>query len=79
MPTLIWGQDLLFWIAVLLTVVFFIDLSTCWWYNSLSWGPLKKFRDKLVRCHKYTRILLILLVIIHLLLHISFQVFGVIF
>lgn len=79
MPTLILGQDLLFWIAILLTVVFFADLATCWWYNSLNWGPLKKFRDKLVKYHKYTRVLLILLVIIHLLLHILFQVFGIIF
>lgn len=70
---------MLFWIAVLLTVVFFADLATCWWYNSLNWGPLKKFRDKLVKYHKYTRFLLILLVIIHLLLHILFQVFGIIF
>lgn len=78
-PTLIFGQDLLFWIAVLLTVVFFIDLATCWWYNSLNWGPLKKFRTKLVKYHKYTRILLIFLVIIHLLFHILFQVYGIIF
>ena len=55
MVTLILGQDLLFWIAVLLTIVFFIDLSTCWWYNSLNWGPLKKFRSTLVKYHKYTR------------------------
>lgn len=79
MPTLIFGQDLLFWIAVLLTVVFFIDLSTCWWYNSLNWGPLKKFRDKLVKHHKHTRILLIFLVIVHLIFHVLFQVFGIIF
>ncbi len=41
MPTLIFDQDLLFWIAVLLTVVFFIDLASCWWYNSLL-GAAKK-------------------------------------
>ena len=79
MPTLIFGQDLLFWIAVLLTAVFFVDLATCWWYNSLNWGPLKKFRDKLVRYHKYTRILLIFVVVIHLVFHILFQIFGIIF
>lgn len=79
MPTLILGQDLLFWIAVILTTVFFIDLATCWWYNSLNWGPFKKFRDKLVKYHKHTRILLIGLIIIHLVLHILFQVYGIIF
>lgn len=78
-PTLILGQDLLFWIAILLTVVFFVDLATCWWYNSLNWGPFKKFRDKLVKYHKHTRILLILLVVVHLVFHILFQVFGIIF
>lgn len=77
-PTLILGQDLLFWIAVLLTAVFFIDLATCWWYNSLNWGPLRKFRDKLVKYHKYTRILLIFIIIVHLIFHILFQVFGII-
>lgn len=79
MPTLILGQDLLFWIAVLLTIVFFADLATCWWYNSLNWGPLRKFRDRLVKYHKYTRISLILLVIIHFVFHVLFQVFGIIF
>lgn len=79
MPTLILGQDLLFWIAVLLTVVFFVDLATCWWYNSLNWGPLKKFRDKLAKYHQQTRILLIFLVLIHLAFHILFQVYGIIF
>mgnify|MGYP001567463868 CR=1 FL=1 len=79
MPTLILGQDLLFWIAVLLTAVFFVDLATCWWYNSLNWGPLKKYRDKLVKYHKYTRPILIFLIIIHLIFHILFQVFGMIF
>jgi len=78
-PFLIFGQDLLFWIAVLLTIVFFIDLATCWWYNSLNWGPLKKFRQKLVKYHKYTRFALIALVIIHLVFHILFQVVGIIF
>ncbi|HDZ54111.1 MAG TPA: hypothetical protein ENI19_03370 [Candidatus Nealsonbacteria bacterium] len=79
MPTLIFGQDLLFWIAVILTVVFFVDLATCWWYNSLNWGFLRKFRDKLIKYHKYTRILLIFLIVIHLIFHILFQVFGIIF
>lgn len=79
MPTLILSQDLLFWIAVLLTVIFFVDLATCWWYNSLNWGPLRKFRDKLVKYHKYTRISLIFLIIIHIIMHILFQVYGIIF
>ena len=77
MVTIILGLDLLFWIAVLLTIVFFIDLSTCWWYNSLNWGPLKKFRNTLVKYHKYTRCSLIILIIIHIVLHILFQVFGI--
>jgi len=78
MVTLILGLDLMFWSAVALTIIFFIDLSTCWWYNSLNWGPLKKYRDKLVKYHKYTRITLITLVIIHIILHILFQVYGII-
>ena len=78
-PTLILGQDLLFWIAILLTLVFFVDLATCWWYNSLNWGPLRKFRDRLVKYHKDTKILLILLVIIHFVFHVLFQFFGIIF
>lgn len=78
-PTLILGQDLLFWIAVLLTVVFFIDLTTCHWAIRLKINPLKKWADKLIKYHKYTRILLIGLVIIHLIFHILFQVFGIIF
>jgi len=77
-PTLIFGQDLLFWIAILLTFVFFIDLSTCWWYNSLNWGPLRRFRSKLIKYHKYTRISLISLIVIHLIFHILFQVYGII-
>ncbi|MBI2530068.1 MAG: hypothetical protein HYW05_02915 [Candidatus Diapherotrites archaeon] len=77
MVTLIFGFDLVFWAAVALTVVFFIDLSTCWWYNSLNWGPLKKYRDKMVKYHRYTRITLIALVIIHIFLHILFQVYGI--
>lgn len=79
MPTLILGQDLLFWIAILLTLVFFADLATCWWYNSLNFGPLRKFRDSLVKYHKHTKILLIILVIIHFVFHVLFQVFGIIF
>ena len=78
MAALILGQDLLFWIAVLLTIVFVIDLSTCWWYNSLNWGPLKKFRNKLVNYHKYTRKILIILVIVHMIFHILEQVYGII-
>ncbi len=77
MVTLILSYDLMFWAAVALTIVFFVDLSTCWWYNSLNWGPLKRFRDKLVRYHKYTRMTLIVLVIIHIILHILFQVYGI--
>jgi len=77
MVTLILGFDLVFWAAVALTAVFFIDLSTCWWYNSLNWGPLKKYRDKMVKYHRYTRITLIALVIIHIILHILSQVYGV--
>lgn len=77
MVTLILGYDLLFWAAVALTVVFFLDLATCWWYNSLNWGLLKKFRNKLVKYHKYTKITLLVLVIIHIVLHILFQVFGI--
>lgn len=78
MVTLILGLDLVFWAAVALTVVFFIDLSTCWWYNSLNWGPLKKYRDKLIKYHKYTRLLLITIVIIHIVLHVMFQVYGIV-
>ena len=77
MVTLILGFDFVFWAAVALTAVFFIDLSTCWWYNSLNWGPLKKYRDKMVKYHRYTRITLIALVIIHIILHILFQVYGI--
>ncbi|OGY46423.1 MAG: hypothetical protein A2663_03015 [Candidatus Buchananbacteria bacterium RIFCSPHIGHO2_01_FULL_46_12] len=79
MPALIMGQDLLFWIAVLLTVVFFIDLGTCWWATGLKIYPLKKYQGKLTKYHKYTRVLLIFLVIIHLIFHVLFQVFGIIF
>lgn len=79
MPTLIFGQDLLFWTAVLLTIVFFADLATCWWAAGLKICPLRKYQGKLTKYHKYTRILLILLVIIHLVFHILFQVFGIIF
>jgi hypothetical protein len=79
MVTLILGLDLMFWAAAALTVVFFIDLSTCWWYNSLNWGPLKKYRNRMVNYHRYTRWLLILLVITHMIIHILFQVFGIVF
>lgn len=78
MVTLILGLDLMFWAAVALTIVIFLDLATCWWYNSLNWGPLKRFRDKLVRYHKYTRITLIVLAIIHIIMHILFQFYGII-
>lgn len=79
MPTLILGQDLLFWAAVLLTAVFFIDLATCHWAVRLKIYPLKKWADKLVKYHQYTRVLLIFLIIIHLALHVLFQVYGIIF
>ena len=79
MPTLILGQDLLFWVAVLLTIVFFIDLSTCHWAVRLRICPLRKWGNKLIKYHKYTRISLIFLVIIHILMHILFQVYGIIF
>ncbi len=77
-PTIILGQDLLFWIAVLLTAVFLIDLATCHWAVRLKICPLRKWADKLTRYHKYTRILLIVLIIIHFIFHILFQVFGII-
>lgn len=79
MPTLILGQDLLFWVAVLLTVVFFMDLFTCHWAVRLRIYPLKKWGSKLIKYHKYTRILLIVLIVIHLIFHILFQVYGIIF
>ncbi len=78
-PTLILGQDLLFWIAVLLTVVFFIDLSTCHWVVRLKICPLKRWGSKLIKYHKYTRVLLIITVIIHFILHTLFQIYGIIF
>lgn len=78
-PTIILGQDLLFWIAFILTIVFFIDLSTCHWAVTLKIHPLKKWAAKLIKYHPYTRILLIILVIIHLIFHILFQVYGIIF
>ncbi|MDO8647265.1 MAG: hypothetical protein Q7R70_02515 [Candidatus Diapherotrites archaeon] len=68
---------MLFWAAVALTIAFFVDLMTCWWYNSLNWGPLKKFRTSLVKYHKYTRKILIFLVIVHIVLHVLFQVYGI--
>lgn len=79
MPTLILDQDLLFWIAVLLTVVFFIDLATCHWAARLKISPLRKWAAQLIKYHQYTRILLIFLVIIHLVFHLLFQVYGIIF
>ncbi len=78
MVTLILGYDLMFWAAVALTIAIFADLATCWWYNSLNRGPLRKFRDTLVKYHKYTKITLILIAIIHIILHILFQVYGII-
>ena len=78
MPTIILGLDLLFWIAVLLTIVFFIDLSTCWWATGLRICPLRKYRNKLVKYHKYTRVILIILIIIHIVFHVLFQVFGIV-
>ncbi len=77
MVTLLFGFDLMFWAAVALTIVFFLDLATCWWATSLKICPLRRYRDKLCRYHKYTRITLIALVIIHIILHILFQVYGI--
>ena len=77
MATIIFGMGLVFWSAVLLTIVFFIDLATCWWANGLRICPLRKYRDKLVKYHKYTRVILIILIIIHIVFHVLFQVFGI--
>lgn len=79
MPTLILGQDLLFWIAALLTVVFFIDLASCHWAVRLKIYPFRKWADKLIRYHIYTRVLLIFLVLVHFVFHVLFQVYGIIF
>jgi len=78
MVTLVSGFDLMFWAAVALTIVFFIDLTTCWWANSLKINPLRKYASKLVKYHKYTRLILIALVIIHIVLHVLFQVYGIV-
>lgn len=78
MVTLILGFDLVFWTAIALTIVFFIDLLTCYWANSLKIFPLKKYGDKLCRYHKYTRITLIVLVIVHIILHVLSQVYGIV-
>lgn len=78
-PTLILGQDLLFWIAVLLTVAFFADLATCHWTVGLKICPFKKHACKLVKYHKYTRIPLIIIIVIHFVFHVLFQVYGIIF
>jgi len=78
MVTLIFGLDLTFWTAVALTIVFFIDLATSWWATGLKICPLRKYRGTLTRYHKYTRSLLIALVIIHIVLHIMFQVYGIV-
>ena len=77
MVTLLFGFDLMFWAAVALTIVFFLDLATCWWATGLKICPLREYRDKLCKYHKYTRITLIALVIIHIILHILFQVYGI--
>ena len=78
MVTLILSYDLMFWAAVALTIAFFIDLATCCWATSLKICPLRKYRDKLCKYHKYTRITLIVMVIIHILLHILFPVYGIV-
>lgn len=78
MVTLILGYDLMFWAAVVLTIAIFADLATCWWATGLKICPLKKYRDKLCRYHKYTKIALILIAIIHIILHILFQVYGIV-
>ncbi len=69
MPIFILGQDLLFWIAAVLTLVIFIDFATCWCFGI----------RKLARYHKYTRVLLIVLAIAHMVFHILFQVYGIVF
>lgn len=76
MAILIYGLDLTFWAAVALTVIFFIDLSTCWWATQLRICPLRRWRGKLVRYHKYTRTALIAIVIIHIALHLLGGVYG---
>jgi hypothetical protein len=77
MPTLIFGLTLVFWAAMALTAVFFIDLATCWWATRLRICPLRRWRSKLVKYHKYTRIALIALVIVHFALHLATDVYGI--
>jgi hypothetical protein len=77
MVTTFLGLDMLFWAAMALTLVYFLDLATCWWFNRLGWSPLKRWRNTLVSYHKYTRWALFVLIIAHGVLHIRFQVFGI--
>lgn len=77
MPTLILGLTLVFWAAMALTAVFFIDLATCWWATGLKICPLRKWRSKLIKYHKYTRMALIVLVIVHFVIHLATDVFGI--
>ena len=78
MVTLISGYGLVFWAAVILTVVFFLDLATCWWATSLKICPLRKYRDKICKYHKYIRVLLLITVVVHITLHVLFE-YGVVF
>lgn len=78
MPILFLGLDLLFWVAVALTVAIFVDLATCWWATSLKISPLRRWRKRLCRYHKYTRIVLIVLAVVHIVLHVLFQIYGII-
>lgn len=78
MVTIILGFDLMFWAAVALTIAIFLDLATCWWATGLKICPLRKYGDRLCRYHKYTKISLIALAIIHIVLHILFQVYGIV-
>ncbi len=78
MVTLILGLDLMFWAAVALTIAIFVDLATCWWATGLKICQLRRYRDKLCKYHKYTKIALIVIAIIHITLHMLFQVYGII-
>ncbi len=77
MVTTFLGLDMLFWAAMVLTLVYLLDLATCWWFNHLGWSPLRRWRGNLVAYHKYTRWSLFILIIVHGVLHIQFQVFGI--
>jgi len=80
MATVIFGQDLLFWIAVILTVVYLFDLFTCWWAN--HWANKLGIRlpfKNLTKYHMYTRFLLFAAIIMHIIIHVLFQVYGIVF